>query len=141
MDDIIRTLDLGGLSLSELCRIENALHAAKRRAEGDESRRRSQASPADLAAETAGDWGCYDNKDTPKAVAALNKLGAKLVEAIRSERYPTIRSAMQAITKEQMVWRHAGAADTEGRETIWSVVQAACAGTDLDPDHVWENCY
>lgn len=144
-EDIIRTLGLGGLSLDELRRIESALFAAKRRAEAGESSRRLKTSPADLAAEAAGNWGCYDHKDTPKAVAALNKLGAELVEAIRGasgdESYPAIRSAMQAIVKKQRVWSRTGAADTEGREAIWSVVQAACAGTDLDPDSVWDNCY
>ncbi len=141
MDEIIFTLRDNKLSLDELRRIENALRDARRKAEQAESGRQSKATPADLVAESAGDWGCYEHDDTPRAVAALNKLGEKLVEAIRSEKYSAIRKAVQAIRDEQRLWSRTGADDTEGREAIWAVVQAACAGTDLDADTVWDASY
>lgn len=132
--------------------------------ETDAKRQEPDATPTQTPVERAaladmlpGNWGCYD--ESPKAIDALNELGLKLIEAIRGngpvleigvgtkevtiadERLDAIRKAIRAIIDEQEVWSHCGAADTEGREAIWSLVNSACNGTSLDPQIVWDNCY
>ena len=98
-------------------------------------KRMKEKAPEELLA----NWSCYEG--TPDTVIErLNVLGCALIAAIRREG-PDIQYAMDCLQAAQRRFAMYGAEDTEGREAIWELVQAACVGTLFDPKELWEECY
>jgi hypothetical protein len=120
-------------------RIIEVARRAQQEAQWVRQSRLAKSSPEDLMPET---WYCFsDMEDTKKAIQELNSVGVKLVAAIREESLKKAREVIGDIVKVQSKWSHVGAADSEGRDAIFHIIQGACAGTNLEPEYVWEKCY
>ena len=48
---------------------------------------------------------------------------------------------MKSLLEKQSKYSKHGAEDTEGRESLWELVQSAVCGTDYNPDDIWDVCY
>ncbi len=136
----LQAMDNDRLKVDELRtishRVIKALDRATRAAD------MAMAQSPDEACLPGGQWQCYDDKETPTACRELDAAALPVIRAIRSgESFKMIKQLLQKVTATQSQWCHCGAADTEGREAIFTMIDRACKGTDFDPEEVWKRCY
>lgn len=167
-NQIITALDQESFPSKELHRIDCALHVALGKANAQEDHEAAIASPRKFDSdwgmytpEVQADCRDHDDPDAQaiycrdynEAKEALNVAGRTLVVAIRnhakltakeispSEQICHLKVAFEKIDELQCKYEKFGAADTEGREMLWFLVQKACKGTDHDPQAIWDRFY
>jgi len=138
---IASAIESGGFDPGDLRVIRRAVERAERTAEARELSRIASDPAIEVVKRYAGDWGCYEHKDTGRAVAAMNASGVALVEAVRAGIAADVKKAIRAIRGKQERWSRTGSADTEGREALWSLLRNACRGSELDANAIWDSSY
>jgi len=154
MADVRGALKSSQLNLEHLRELKRLVENQLREAEYDERYRLAFCDPQEMMPGNWGMYGVYEadfvshkilddvafakaKEDHKEAKAALDKVGCRVVRAIRREDMNQIKLAVAAVRILQKTHREFGACDTEGRHALQDVLERACNGTAFDFEGLW----